>query len=71
MIPETDPARPPALLQTLRIAWLAQRPTLDQREDNPRRLRTALKARMDDMVVATAADFSATARTTNPLSPMV
>lgn len=51
MIPDTDPAQLPALLQTLRIAWPAPR------EDDLRCLRTALKARMDDMVAAIAADF--------------
>jgi len=57
MTADTDPADLPALLQTLRIAWQAQRPSLDQREDDLRRLRTAVKVRMDDMATAIAADF--------------
>ena len=53
----TAPADLPALLHTLRSAWQAQRPTLDQREADLRRLRAALKDRLDEMAAAIAEDF--------------
>jgi len=45
------------LWKVLRTEWQANRPTLDQREDDLRRLRAALKARMDEMAEAIAIDF--------------
>ena len=51
------PADLPATLHTLRGAWQAQRPSLDQREADLARLRDALKARMDEMAHAIARDF--------------
>lgn len=53
----TDPAELPALLHTLRAAWQANRPSLDQRRDDLQRLRAALKARMPEMAETIAADF--------------
>ncbi len=53
----TVPAEIPALLSALRSAWQAQRPSLQQRETDLRRLRSALKSRLDDMAAAIAADF--------------
>jgi coniferyl-aldehyde dehydrogenase len=53
----TTPADLPALLHTLRSAWQAQRPSLDQREADLRRLREALKPRLDEMAQAIAEDF--------------
>jgi len=53
----TDPAALPAILQTLRTAWQANRPTLEQRRDDLQRLRAALKARLPDMAAAISADF--------------
>ncbi|HBG89597.1 MAG TPA: coniferyl aldehyde dehydrogenase, partial [Stenotrophomonas sp.] len=47
----------PAILHTLRSAWQAQRPSLDQRDADLRRLREALQARMDEMAQAIAEDF--------------
>ncbi len=46
-----------AILQTLRTAWQDHRPPLQQRDDDLRRLRAALKERLDDMAQAIAADF--------------
>ena len=53
----TDPAALPALLHTLRTAWQANRPSLDQRRDDLQRLRAALKARLPQMADAISADF--------------
>ena len=53
----TDPAALPAILQTLRTAWQANRPPLEQRRDDLQRLRAALKARLPDMAAAISADF--------------
>ena len=39
----TDPAALPAILQRLRAAWQANRPTLQQRRDDLQRLRAALE----------------------------
>jgi len=47
----------PAILHTLRSAWQSQRPSLDQRENDLRRLREALKPRLDEMAQAIAEDF--------------
>ena len=44
----------PAILHTLRSTWQAQRPTLDQRENDLRRLREALRPRLDEMAQAIA-----------------
>jgi coniferyl-aldehyde dehydrogenase len=52
-----DPSVLPGLLNTLRKAWQANRPTLAQRRDDLQRLRTALKRRLPDMTEAIAADF--------------
>ncbi|WMJ71002.1 coniferyl aldehyde dehydrogenase [Stenotrophomonas sp. 24(2023)] len=51
------PADLPAVLQALRHAWQTQRPSLDQRDDDLRRLRAALQARLDEMAIAIADDF--------------
>ncbi|HHA2678126.1 TPA: coniferyl aldehyde dehydrogenase, partial [Stenotrophomonas maltophilia] len=48
---------PADILHTLRSAWQSQRPTLDQREADLRRLREALKPRLDEMAQAIAEDF--------------
>lgn len=53
----TDPAALPALLHTLRMAWQANRPSLDQRREDLQRLRAALKARLPQMAEAISADF--------------
>ncbi len=52
-----DPADLPTLLQTLRTAWQADRPSLEQRRSDLQRLRTVLKARLPAMAEAIAADF--------------
>ncbi|TCV93415.1 coniferyl-aldehyde dehydrogenase [Luteibacter rhizovicinus] len=44
-------------LQQLRGAWMAHRPDYAQRRDDLRRLRSAYKARLDDMAAAVSADF--------------
>ncbi|WP_266157499.1 coniferyl aldehyde dehydrogenase [Dyella silvatica] len=44
-------------LQQLRSAWGAQRPDYTQRRDDLQRLRSAYKARLDDMAAAISADF--------------
>jgi coniferyl-aldehyde dehydrogenase len=44
-------------LQQLRSAWGAHRPDYNQRRDDLRRLRSAYKARLDDMTAAISADF--------------
>lgn len=44
-------------LQQLRSAWGAHRPDYAQRRDDLRRLRSAYKARLDDMTAAISADF--------------
>ncbi|MDX5517914.1 coniferyl aldehyde dehydrogenase [Stenotrophomonas sp. RG-453] len=54
---QTDPAALPAILQRLRTAWQAKRPTLEQRRDDLQRLRAALKARLPEMATAISADF--------------
>ena len=51
------PAELPAILHTLRSARQSQRPTLDQREADLRRLREGLKPRPDEMAQAIAEDF--------------
>ena len=51
-IPELAPT-----LQRLREAWLAQRPDYAQRRDDIRRLRSAFRARLDEMAAAVSADF--------------
>ncbi|PSD28167.1 coniferyl aldehyde dehydrogenase, partial [Stenotrophomonas maltophilia] len=48
----TAPADLPAILHSLRSAWQSQRPSLDQRENDLRRLREALKPRLDEMAQA-------------------
>lgn len=53
----TAPADLPTILHTLRSAWQAQRPSLDQREADLRRIREALKPRLDEMAQAIAEDF--------------
>lgn len=53
----TDPATLPAILHTLRTAWQANRPSLDQRRDDLQRLRAALKARLPQMADTISADF--------------
>lgn len=56
-----DPATPvdalASTLQSLRAAWQAHKPGHDQRRDDLRALRAALKARLPRMVEAIAADF--------------
>ncbi len=54
----TTPEDLPALLHTLRSAWQSQRPSLDQREADLRRLREALKPRLDEMAQAIAEDLA-------------
>ncbi|MGH8081408.1 MAG: coniferyl aldehyde dehydrogenase [Lysobacter sp.] len=49
-------------LQSLRTAWLTKRPDYRQRRDDLQRLRDALKARLDEMVVAVNADFGTRSR---------
>ena len=46
-----------SIWNTLRHAWLLNRPAVAQREDDLRRLRAALKPRVDEMAAAVAADF--------------
>lgn len=53
----TTPAELPAVLQALRSAWLARRPSLAQRRDDLQRLRMAFKARLPQMAEAISADF--------------
>jgi len=53
----TPPSDLPALLQTLRTAWQAQRPSLAQRDADLAQLHAALKMRMAEMVQAIAEDF--------------
>ena len=53
----TDPADLPAILHTLRTAWQANRPSLEQRRSDLQRLRAVLKARLPQMAEAIAADF--------------
>ena len=53
----TDPADLPVVLQTLRTAWQASRPSLEQRRSDLQRLRAVLKARLPQMAEAIAADF--------------
>jgi len=55
--PHTDTAALPAILQTLRTAWQANRPSLEQRRSDLQRLRAILKARLPQMAEAIAADF--------------
>lgn len=55
--PSTDTAALQAILHTLRHAWQANRPSLDQRRSDLQRLRAALKARLPQMAEAIAADF--------------
>jgi coniferyl-aldehyde dehydrogenase len=56
-LPNTDPAALPAILHTLRTAWQANRPSLEQRRSDLQRLRAALKPRLPQMAEAIAADF--------------
>nr|WP_313347686.1 coniferyl aldehyde dehydrogenase [Stenotrophomonas sp.] len=53
----TEPAALPAILHTVRSAWQANRPSLGQRRSDLQRLRIALKARLEEMADAIAADF--------------
>ena len=55
--PNTDTAALPAILHTLRHAWQANRPSLEQRRSDLQRLRAALKARLPQLAEAIAADF--------------
>jgi coniferyl-aldehyde dehydrogenase len=55
--PHTDPAALPAILHTLRTAWQANRPSLEQRRSDLQRLRAVLKPRLPQMAEAIAADF--------------
>ncbi len=55
--PNTDTAALPAILQTLRTAWQANRPSLEQRRSDLQRLRAILKARLPQMAEAIAVDF--------------
>ena len=55
--PHTDTAALPAILHTLRTAWQANRPSLEQRRSDLQRLRAALKARLPQMAEAIAVDF--------------
>ena len=55
--PSTDTAALQAILHTLRHAWQANRPSLDQRRSDLQRLRAALKARLPQMAEAIAANF--------------
>ncbi|MGY8562450.1 coniferyl aldehyde dehydrogenase [Paracidovorax citrulli] len=55
--PHTDTADLPAILHTLRHAWQANRPSLEQRRSDLQRLRAVLKARLPQMAEAIAADF--------------
>lgn len=55
--PNTDTAALQAILHTLRHAWQANRPSLDQRRSDLQRLRAALKARLPQMAEAIAGDF--------------
>ncbi|MDF2818916.1 MAG: aldehyde dehydrogenase [Stenotrophomonas rhizophila] len=55
--PNTDTAALQAILHTLRHAWQANRPSLDQRRSDLQRLRSALKARLPQMAEAIAGDF--------------
>lgn len=64
----TAPADLPAILHTLRSAWQSQRPSLDQRENDLRRLREALKPRLDEMAQAIAEDFGHRAHTESKLA---
>ncbi|WP_145478606.1 coniferyl aldehyde dehydrogenase [Stenotrophomonas rhizophila] len=54
---DTAPTALPAILQTLRTAWQANRPSLEQRRSDLQRLRAILKARLPQMAEAIAADF--------------
>ena len=55
--PNTDTAALQAILHTLRHAWQANRPSLEQRRSDLQRLRAALKTRLPQMGEAIAADF--------------
>lgn len=55
--PSTDTAALQAILHTLRHAWQANRPSLEQRRSDLQRLRAALKTRLPQMAEAIAADF--------------
>ena len=55
--PNTDTAALQAILHTLRHAWQANRPPLEQRRSDLQRLRAALKTRLPQMAEAIAADF--------------
>ena len=55
--PVTTPDALAPTLQVLRNAWQARKPDYAQRRDDLRRLRDALKARLDEMADAIAADF--------------
>jgi len=54
---DTAPTALPAILQTLRTAWQANRPSLEQRRSDLQRLRAILKARLPQMAEAIAVDF--------------
>lgn len=51
------PTALPSILHTLRTAWQAHRPSLEQRRNDLQRLRAALKSRLPEMAEAIAADF--------------
>jgi coniferyl-aldehyde dehydrogenase len=51
------PTALPGIVHTLRTAWQANRPSLEQRRNDLQRLRGALKARLPEMADAIAADF--------------
>ena len=53
----TQPDDLARVLQNLRNAWSKHRPSYDQRRDDLKRLRVALKVRLEDMVTAISADF--------------
>lgn len=51
------PTALPSILHTLRTAWQAHRPSLEQRRNDLQRLRAALKSRLPEMAEAISADF--------------
>jgi coniferyl-aldehyde dehydrogenase len=56
-LPDTPAAALQPMLDRLRAAWRAHRPGFEQRRDDLRRLRAALKRRLPEMAGAIAADF--------------
>jgi coniferyl-aldehyde dehydrogenase len=53
----TDPSALPGILHSLRQAWQANRPSLEQRHDGLQRLRIALRNRLPEMADAISTDF--------------